>query len=172
MIHHHPHTCQTHSRIPCAGDLVARPHTSVNDVPLIRGAETGLLEIVTNLIRNAIDAMPKGGTITIRSELIAYRVGSSVQDTGIGMDEQTRSRVFEPFFTTKADIGTGLGLATVYGTLMHWGGYISVQSAPGKGTTFKMELPLWLEKAPTSPNKPEQTQHKRNPKRPTSHPYR
>lgn len=125
--------------------------TDLNDVPLIRGSETGLLEMITNLIRNAVDAMPKGGTITIRSELIAYRVGISIQDTGIGMDEQTRSRVFEPFFTTKVDVGTGLGLSTVYGTITRWGGYISVQSAPDKGTTFKMELPLWLEKAKKIP---------------------
>ena len=118
----------------------------LQDVPTVSGTETGLLEITTNLIRNAIDALPKGGTITIRTELVNYRVGLSIRDTGVGMNEDTRSRVFEPFFTTKMDVGTGLGLSTVYGTITRWGGFINVISAPGKGTTFKIELPLWLEK--------------------------
>jgi len=124
----------------------------LQDVPIVSGTETGMLEITTNLIRNAIDALPDGGTITICTELVNYRVGLSIKDTGIGMGEDTRSRVFEPFFTTKMDVGTGLGLSTVYGTVTRWGGYINVISAPGKGTTFKIELPLWLEKTKKTRN--------------------
>jgi signal transduction histidine kinase/CheY-like chemotaxis protein len=117
--------------------------TELEEVPHVGGTEDRLRDILTNLMFNAVDAMPEGGTMTIRTEAVGDRVQITVRDTGIGMDEETRRRVFEPFFTTKADIGTGLGLSTVYNTLTRWGGSIEVGSSPGKGAAFTFRLPAW-----------------------------
>jgi len=110
-----------------------------------------------NLAINAREAMPEGGTlqITVRNASrphgerrpdVDVKAGDYVQitvtDTGVGMDEATRTRMFEPFFTTKAPgTGTGLGLSTVYGFVRQCGGYISVLSTPGKGTSIELLLP-------------------------------
>jgi PAS domain S-box-containing protein len=117
--------------------------THLEEVPLIQGTRPGLQDILVNLMFNSIEAMPLGGTITIRTRSLKTSVELSVSDTGGGMDERTRKRVFEPFFTTKAEIGTGLGLSSVYGTVTRWGGSITVDSTPRKGTTFTIRLPLW-----------------------------
>jgi PAS domain S-box-containing protein len=120
-------------------------------------------QAIVNLVINAKDAMPKGGTLTIETRNIriddrtakinpeispgAYAV-FSIKDTGHGMDRETMARIFEPFFTTKeVGKGTGLGLATVYGIVMQSGGQIHVDSEPGHGTTFTIYLPRMREAA-------------------------
>jgi len=115
----------------------------LEDVPPIQGTRSRLHDAFTNLIFNAVDALSEGGAITIHTQCVDDRVQLTFSDTGVGMDEETRRRVFEPFFTTKIDIGTGLGLSTVYKTVEQWGGTIEVESIPGKGTTFILQLPIW-----------------------------
>ena len=108
----------------------------------VEGDETQLEQAVINLAVNARDAMPDGGVLTLEVTATAKHVTLTVSDTGSGMDEQTRRRAFEPFFTTKAhDVGTGLGLSTVYGIVTQTGGEISLDSAPHVGTSFVISLP-------------------------------
>ncbi|MFT7219394.1 MAG: two-component system cell cycle sensor histidine kinase/response regulator CckA [Candidatus Azotimanducaceae bacterium] len=105
--------------------------------------ETQLEQIVMNLAVNARDAMPEGGTLTIKTQAISNRVSISVTDTGIGMNAQTQQKLFEPFFTTKAEgQGTGLGLSVVFGIVKQHEGHIDVVSALGEGTKFEISLPL------------------------------
>ena len=121
------------------------------DLPPLLADAAELREMLTNLIFNAVDALPPGnGTITIqtsREENALPSPGGSalileVSDTGIGMSEETRQRCLEPFFTTKGARGTGLGLAMVYGAVQRHGGSIALHSAPGEGTRFVLRLPL------------------------------
>jgi PAS domain S-box-containing protein len=104
-----------------------------------------LTQVLLNLVVNARDAMPAGGTLVISSAALAERgkVRVSVRDSGSGMSEEVRSHIFEPFFTTKTnEQGTGLGLSTVYGIVTQAGGTISVLSEPGQGSVFEVLLPL------------------------------
>ncbi len=110
-------------------------------LPLV-GDPAGLREVLYYLIFNSVDAMPEGGTITIKSDQEEGYVLLSVSDTGTGMDEETRRRVFEPFFSTKGTgAGRGLGLSTVHSIVRQHRGEIDVDSAPGQGTTFTLRLP-------------------------------
>ncbi len=112
------------------------------DLPEVMGNAGEIRDALTNLILNAVDAMPDGGTITVRSRAPAVdQVQIHVTDTGIGMDEPTRSRCLELFFTTKGERGTGLGLAMVYGTIDRHGGEMQIESEPGAGTTMRLIFP-------------------------------
>ena len=115
------------------------------NAPPIRGTQSGLYDVLINLVFNAVDALPDGGTITVHTRRAGERAELAVSDNGIGMEPETRQRVFEPFFTTKMDVGTGLGLATVHGTVTRWGGEIDVTSQPGRGTTFTILFPIWVQ---------------------------
>jgi signal transduction histidine kinase len=122
-----------------------------DDLPAILADPTQIHQALLNLCVNARDAMPGGGTLEIRAELreaagapgLTPRswVALSVRDSGVGMDEATQARAFEPFFTTKGELGTGLGLASVYGIVQQTHGYVQLDSEPGKGTTVTLLLP-------------------------------
>ncbi len=116
--------------------------TDLKYVPPIRGSESDLRESLINLLFNAVDAMPQGGTLTVTTGTEDDSVVIQVRDTGRGMTEEVRQHCFEPFFTTKGERGTGLGLAIVYGIVQRHGGSIDVQSEPGKGTVFVIRLPI------------------------------
>lgn len=115
-------------------------------IPPILGTESEIRDALTNLIFNAVDAMPGGGSLTVRTQLSAdARPGAAtvhleVSDTGVGMDEETRRRCLEPFFTTKGERGTGLGLAMVYGMVQRHGADLAIDSAPGRGTTVRISF--------------------------------
>jgi signal transduction histidine kinase len=109
----------------------------------VLGNGSELREVFTNLIFNAVDAMPEGGTITLRSETLADTVKIEIADTGTGMTEEVRQRCMEPFFSTKGEQGTGLGLAMVFGIIRRHSGTLDIDSAPGSGTTFRITLPCY-----------------------------
>jgi CheY-like chemotaxis protein len=105
---------------------------------------------MTNLILNAIDAMPEGGTLTLSTGLVDERVEIAVADTGVGMPLEVREKVFDPFFTTKGPQGTGLGLSMTYGIISRHGGSIAVESEPGQGSTFRLSLPRGADVQPAA----------------------
>ena len=140
--------------IPQSNGITIEVHTALAlDVPRLAGIESETREAVTNLVLNAVDAMPNGGKITIATHVIRQdgsqkdgkypvQVAIEVKDTGMGMDEETRKRCLEPFFSTKGKRGTGLGLAMVYGVMERHEGKIEIESEPGKGTTFRLVFPV------------------------------
>jgi signal transduction histidine kinase/ActR/RegA family two-component response regulator len=123
-------------------------------LPTIMGAETEIRDALTNLILNAVDAMPDGGIITLRStagtsadpslrtSALPTHISVEVRDTGIGMSAAVRSRCLEPFYTTKGERGTGLGLAMVYGMVERHGAELQIDSEPGAGTTMRLIFPI------------------------------
>jgi signal transduction histidine kinase/CheY-like chemotaxis protein len=108
----------------------------------VLGVETELLEALTQLIVNAVDAMPRGGTITVRTASEGGLGLMAVSDSGTGMDDNVKRRAFEPFFSTRGETGLGLGLSVVYGIMVRHSGDAAVESEVGKGTTVTLRLPL------------------------------
>ena len=95
-----------------------------------------------NLVTNALDAMPDGGTVTIFAKHEGQRTILEVQDTGTGIPEHIQSRIFDPFFTTKdVGVGTGLGLFIITNEIKKYGGLVELESKEGKGTTFRLSFP-------------------------------
>ena len=121
--------------------------TDFTEVPQILACAPELRESLTNLIFNAVDAMPSGGVITVGTRSDGPNVRIEVRDTGIGMTEEQAARCLEPFFSTKGDHGTGLGLAVVYGIIQRHGGTIEIKSEKGEGTTFSLVLPATEQRA-------------------------
>ena len=116
--------------------------TDLLPVPAIAGEEYAIRELLTNLIFNAVEALPAGGTITMGTMVDGQSVRLSVSDTGTGMTAEVQQRCLEPFFTTKGVTGMGLGLAMVQGIVQRHGGTVAIDSAPGQGTTFVIRLPI------------------------------
>jgi signal transduction histidine kinase/ActR/RegA family two-component response regulator len=114
----------------------------LNSVSPIQGNESELREALVNILINSIDAMPKGGKITLESGCKGDYVVVTISDTGLGMSAEVRKKIFEPFFTTKGSKGLGMGLSVVYGSITRHSGEINVVSEPGEGTTFTIALPV------------------------------
>lgn len=126
------------------------------ELPPMIGLASEIREALINLVFNAVDAMPGGGTLTLRTGILPANAANdakvfvAVSDTGTGMDDEVRRRCLEPFYTTKGERGTGLGLAMVYGIAQRHHAHIDIDSARGAGTTFRLIFPL-----PVGTNVPE-----------------
>jgi len=120
---------------------VIRIQPELSEVPSIQGNSAELREVLVNLVFNAVDAMPEGGVITLRTRHVGEDVFVDVVDTGTGMTEEVRQRCLEPFFTTKGEQGTGLGLATVFGIIRRHDGMLDIRTKFGSGTTFEIKFP-------------------------------
>jgi PAS domain S-box-containing protein len=133
------------SDMPQQRGTVIEMHTELaDDLPAVLGVESEVREALVNLIFNAVDAMPAGGAVTVRTSRLDAPPRPAcieVTDTGIGMDEATRRRCLEPFFTTKGERGTGLGLPMVYGVVQRHGADLSIESQVGRGTTVSLHFP-------------------------------
>jgi signal transduction histidine kinase len=116
--------------------------TELGDLLKPVGNATDTKDVLTNLIRNAIDALPDGGTIQITTAMRDDKVEIKVIDNGLGMSQEVKHRIFDPFFTTKKEKSDGLGLSVAYGIVSRHNGEITVESEPGEGTTFTITLPV------------------------------
>jgi signal transduction histidine kinase len=125
-----------------AAGATIRIKKDLGDVPIIAGVPAELREVLTNLIFNAVDAMPQGGRLCFRTKGKRGDVRLQISDTGVGMSDETLRKCLEPFFTTKGDRGSGLGLAMSYGIIRRHGGSISIKSQLNEGTTFTIKLPV------------------------------
>jgi PAS domain S-box-containing protein len=123
-----------------------KPSLAAEPVPPIMGNASELREVFTNLILNAVDAMPQGGQLDLSCTRVGERVVAHVTDSGVGMTENIRQHLFDPFFTTKGARGMGLGMSVVYGIVTRHEGKIDVTTALGAGTTFTLEFPVSHEK--------------------------
>ncbi len=155
--------------IPQSRGVMIEMHTDFDaNLPELPGIESEVREALTNLVINAVDAVPNGGTIVIRTRVsqrepaeqnggLPSHVVLEVQDTGVGMNEETRKRCLEPFFSTKGQRGTGLGLAMVYGVMDRHEGNIEIESEVGKGTNVKLIFPIRKVASPivTEPSQPD-----------------
>jgi CheY-like chemotaxis protein len=137
-------------------------HTAyAEDLPQILGAENEISDAITNLVLNAVDAMPQGGTLSLRTASTPTGgVCVEVSDTGIGMDESVRQRCLEPFFTTKGERGTGLGLAMVYGMTKRHEAMLAIDSALGVGTTVRIQFTQIADQV-IAPDRPERRPQQR-----------
>jgi two-component system NtrC family sensor kinase len=114
-----------------------------DEIPEIMASTNQMRQVLLNLLKNAKEAMPKGGVLTIRTNRENLHVLIHVQDTGVGIPEEIRDKIFDAFFTTKQKVkGVGLGLSVCYGIIKDHGGEIQVQSEEGRGTTFTIRLPI------------------------------
>ena len=129
-------------------------------LPPVLGDASELREALTNIVLNALDAMPQGGRFTFTTRVEGERVSCVVTDTGSGMNEEVRQRVFDPFFTTKGEKGTGLGLSVVYGIITRHGGELDVQSRVEQGSAFIIRLPVAREIAEASEPIPPRRPHR------------
>jgi signal transduction histidine kinase len=127
----------------CAKAGIEVVRAVARDLPDIIADAAQLQQVLVNLVVNAIQAMPRGGTITIITKASEHHVSMIVEDTGIGMSAEVKEQIFVPFFTTKdVDEGTGLGLAVVHGIITAHGGDVSVESRIGEGSRFEIRMPL------------------------------
>lgn len=120
--------------------------TKLETIPEFLSSPSELREILTNLILNAVDAIPQNGTITITTQISTQWAILTIADNGMGMSEEIKRRCLEPFFTTKGDKGSGLGLAVVYGIIQRHHGQLDIESKVGQGTSFTIRLPMQIPK--------------------------
>jgi signal transduction histidine kinase/CheY-like chemotaxis protein len=114
----------------------------INSDASILGDPSELREVLVNMVFNAVDAMPRGGKLTLSAEEIGGSMEIAISDTGCGMSPEVRSRIFDPFFTTKGKAGMGLGLAVCYGIIQRHQGTIEIESTLGEGSIFRIKLPI------------------------------
>jgi signal transduction histidine kinase/CheY-like chemotaxis protein len=136
---------------PASRDVAIELRTSLAPVPPISGDPAELREALTNLILNAVDAMPHGGVLTLATRASGAGVEVTVADTGVGMSESVKEKIFDPFFTTKGPRGTGLGLSMTYGILVRHDAKVAVESAMGRGSTFHLTFAAVLPDAEAVP---------------------
>jgi PAS domain S-box-containing protein len=142
----HEYACSRVQQRRDGGDPEVRVTAAMNTRCSVAGVASELREVLINLVNNALDAMPTGGTLTLETQREAERVLLIVEDSGQGMSKEIREQVFDPFFTTKGAKGMGLGLAESYGIIKRHKGVVHVESEVGKGTRFVVELPVGLVK--------------------------
>ena len=135
---------------------------NIKDVPAVLCNPTEVREVFINIINNALDAMPEGGSISFSTWKGDDTAFAEITDTGEGMSEDVKKRVFDPYFTTKEAEGTGLGMSMAYGIITSHGGEIEVESKVGKGSTFKLQFPITTKKvcAIVTPEPEQETKNK------------
>lgn len=123
-------------------DARIRVHFDQEDISPVEGNASELREVVVNILLNAVEAMPSGGELTLKSQQENNHVNITVRDTGVGMSAEIKKKLFTPFFTTKGSRGFGMGLSVSYGIINRHGGRIEVISEPAKGSTFIIRFPV------------------------------